>query len=177
MTITQGRPDNSHGRNENELQVYDLLDRLKIPYLHADHEPAMTMEICAGIDKLLDTSICKNLMLCNRQCTQFYLLLTPGDKIFKTKDLSHQIGSSRLSFAPAEYMQKLLGCTPGSASIFGLMNDTGGQVQLLIDADVLKGDTIGFHPCINTSTLRLSVRDLTDSIIPALGHTPQMVTL
>ena len=137
----------------------------------------MTMEACAAIDEKLEATICKNLLLCNRQCTAFYLLLIPGDKIFKTKDLSAQIGSSRLSFASGEYMEQLLDITPGSLSILGLMNDKEDRVQLLIDGDVLKGEYIGCHPCINTSSLRLRTADLVEKLIPALGHPPRTVTL
>ena len=177
MTLMQGRPQNCADRLQKEIRVYDLLDRLSIDYQRIDHEAAMTMEACAEIDAVLGATICKNLMLCNRQCTDFYLLLIPGDKVFKTKDLSHQIGSSRLSFASPEYMEQFLDCTPGSASVFGLMNDKQNRVQLLIDEDVLKGEYIGFHPCINTSSIKLPTRELMEKALPAIGHAPRMVTL
>ena len=177
MQLLQGRPTDCAGRLDKEIRCYDLLDSLNISYQRIDHEAAMTMEACAEIDKVLDATICKNLLLCNRQNTVFYLLLIPGDKVFKTKTLSHQIGSSRLSFAPGEYMEKYLDITPGSLSILGLMNDRDRHVQLLIDEDVLKGQYIGCHPCINTSSLRLKTRDLVEKIIPALGHEPTIVTL
>ena len=177
MELMNGRPSDCTGRLDKEIRCYDLLDSLNISYQRIDHEAAMTMEACAEIDKVLDATICKNLLLCNRQNTVFYLLLIPGDKVFKTKTLSHQIGSSRLSFAPGEYMEKYLDITPGSLSILGLMNDRDHHVQLLIDEDVLKGQYIGCHPCINTSSLRLKTRDLVEKIIPALGHAPTIVTL
>ena len=177
MELVQGRPADTSKRLEKEIRVYDFLDRLGISYQRIDHEAANTMEACAAIDAVLDATICKNLLLCNRQCTQFYLLLMPGDKAFKTKDLSHQIGSSRLSFAAPEYMEEYLDITPGSLSILGLMNDKENRVQLLIDEDVLTGEFIGCHPCINTSSLRLKTADLTGKIIPAMEHEPRMVTL
>ncbi len=177
MELVQGRPADVSGRLAKEIRVYDFLDALGISYQRIDHEAANTMEACAEIDKVLDATICKNLLLCNRQCTSFYLLLMPGDKPFKTKDLSAQIGSSRLSFAAPEYMEQYLDITPGSLSILGLMNDKEMCVQLLIDEDVLKGEFIGCHPCINTSSLRLKIADLKDKIIPAMGHAPRMVTL
>ncbi len=177
MVLEQGRPADCSGRLSKEIRVYDLLDSLGVTYERIDHEAAMTMEACAQVDKVLNATICKNLLLCNRQCTQFYLLLIPGDKPFKTKDLSKQIGSSRLSFASAEHMEALLDITPGSLSILGLMNDKENRVQLLIDGDVLQGQCIGCHPCINTSSLRLQTADLLNKIIPAMGHTPQTVTL
>ena len=175
MELVQGRPADVSGRLDKEKRVYDFLDSLGISYQRIDHEAANTMEACAEIDKVLDATICKNLLLCNRQCTDFYLLLMPGDKPFKTKDLSAQIGSSRLSFAAPEYMEQFLDITPGSLSILGLMNDKDNRVQLLIDEDVLKGEFIGCHPCINS--LRFKTADLENTIIPALGHPPRMVTL
>ena len=177
MELQLGRPADLTGRLEKEIRVYDLLDSLGMEYHRIDHEAAMTMEACAAVDAVLGATICKNLLLCNRQCTDFYLLLLPGDKVFKTKDLSKQIGSSRLSFADGEYMQAFLDITPGSLSILGLMNDRENRVQLLLDEDVLKGEYIGCHPCINTSSLRLKTSEVLEKLIPALGHAPRMVSL
>lgn len=177
MKLVNGRPADCTGRLPKEIRCYDLLDRLGVFYQRIDHEAAMTMEACAAIDAVLDATICKNLLLCNRQCTAFYLLMLPGGKVFKTSVLSKQIGSSRLSFAPAEYMEKYLDITPGSVSVLGLMNDTEHHVQLLMDGDVLKGEYFGCHPCINTSSLRLSTRDLVEKILPAMDHEPRIVSL
>lgn len=177
MTLENGRPADWAGRLEKEIRVYDLLDSLDITYQRVDHEAAMTMEACAAIDLILDATICKNLLLCNRQNTDFYLLMIVGDKTFKTKDLSHQIGSSRLSFASAEHMEELLDITPGSVSVMGLMNDKANRVKLLIDKDVAAGEYFGCHPCINTSSLRLKTRDLMEKIIPAMGHEPTFVEI
>ena len=177
MELVQGRPATNEGRLDKEIRVYDFLDNLGVSYGRIDHEAAMTMEACAQIDAVLDATICKNLLLCNRQKTDFYLLMMPGDKPFKTKELSAQIGSSRLSFADAEFMEEFLDITPGSLSVMGLMNDKDHRVRLLMDEDVTKGEYIGFHPCINTSSLRLKTRDLMEKIIPAMGHEPTMVVL
>ena len=177
LTLEKGRPSDTSGRLQKEIRTYDFLDKLNIEYYRIDHEPAMTMEACEEIDKTLGAPTCKNLFLCNRQKTAFYILLIPGDKIFKTKDISAQIGSSRLSFGDGEYMERFLDITPGSLSVLGLMNDLDRDVTLLIDKDVLEGEYIGCHPCINTSTLRIKTSDLTDKIIPALGHRPTMVSL
>ena len=177
MERIKGRPESAEGRLPKEMRVYDLLDSLGVEYERIDHEPAMTMEICEQIDASLGALICKNLFLCNRQQTDFYLLMMPADKPFKTKDLSAQIGSSRLSFATAEFMGEFLDITPGSVSVMGLMNDKDKRVRLLIDADVLKEEYVGCHPCINTSSLRLRIADLRDKIIPALAHEPTVVTL
>ena len=177
MELVNGRPTDIQGRLDKEIRVYDFLDSLGVSYQRIDHEAAMTMEACEEIDRTLKATICKNLLLCNRQETQFYLLMLPGDKVFKTKELSAQIGSSRLSFAKAEYMEQYLDITPGSLSVLGLMNDKDRMVRLLIDEDVLTGEYIGCHPCINTSSLRLRTKDLAEKIIPAMGHEPTIVKL
>lgn len=177
MELQKGRPADTAGRLEKEIRSYDLLDSLGIEYDRIDHEPAMTMEVCEEIDRALGATICKNLFLCNRQETDFYLLMMPGDKPFKTKDLSSQIGSSRLSFGSPEYMEQLVDITPGSLSILGLMNDKEGRVRLLIDKDVLSGEYIGCHPCINTSSLRIKTSDMVEKLIPALRHAPTLVEL
>lgn len=177
MKLQQGRPLDCTGRLEKEIRCYDLLDSLHIPYQRVDHEKADTMDICAAIATVLGGPICKNLLLCNRQCTAFYLPLMPGDKVFKTKDLSAQIGSSRLSFAEGKYMEQFLDITPGSLSILGLMNDRQQKVQLLIDEEILQCETLGCHPCINTSSLLLSTADVQNVLIPALNHQPTIVRL
>ena len=177
MELMKGRPADWEKRLPKEVRSYDLLDSLDIPYHRVDHEPAMTMEACREVDEVLDTPMCKNLLLCNRQNTVFYLLMLPGEKVFKTKDLSKQIGSSRLSFAGGEYMEQFLDITPGSLSVLGLANDKENRVQLLIDEDVLGFDYIGCHPCINTSSLRIATKDVMDKLLPAMGHAPQIVHL
>lgn len=160
----------AEGRAAVELETFALLDRLHIPYAWVAHETADTIADCDVVSEVLGISICKNLFLCNRQETAFYLLMIPDTKVFHTKDLSAQIGSARLSFAKAEYMQQLLDITPGSVSVLGLMNDTAHKVQLLIDEDVLASEYVGCHPCINTSSLRLRTRDLVEKILPAIEH-------
>ena len=177
MNLENGRPAQSSGRLEKEIRVYDLLESLGISYQRVDHEPAMTMEDCIAIDQVLDATICKNLLLCNRQKTVFYLLLMPGDKVFQTKELSSQLGVSRLSFASADAMEEYLDITPGSLSVLGLMNDKEFHVNLVIDAAVLDGEYIGVHPCINTSSLKLKTSDLINIIIPHMKHTPTIVSL
>ena len=177
LELQNGRPANCEGRLPKEIRCYDLLDSLGIEYQRIDHEPANTMEACAAVDEALGATICKNLLLCNRQATAFYLLMIPGNKVFKTSVLSKKIGSSRLSFAEPQYMAEFLDITPGSVSVLGLMNDKENRVQLLIDEDVLKGEYIGCHPCINTSSLRFRTADMMEKIIPAMGHEPRLVEL
>ena len=157
-------------RVPEEKAAYELLDRLGVAYTRTDHPVVQTMEDCQRAEELLGVKICKNLFLCNRQKTSFYLLMMPGDKPFKTKDLSAQIGSARLSFAGEEFMKELLGVAPGSVSVLGLMNDHDKKVRLLIEKDILKDEYFGCHPCKNTSSMKIRVSDLTDVILPAVGH-------
>lgn len=177
MFLEEGRPVDCTGRLEKEIRTYDFLDSLKIPYQRVDHEVTDTMEACAEIDKILKAPTCKNLLLCNRQNTEFYLLLLPGEKQLKTSVLSKKIGSSRLSFAPEEYMKEFLDTTPGSLSILGLINDHNHRVKLIIDEDIMEQEYLGCHPCINTTTLRFHTEDLISKIIPAMEHEPIMVRL
>lgn len=177
MEVLQGRPADVTGRLEKEIAAYDLLDKLNISFQRVDHEHTDTMEMCKEIDAALGQNICKNLFLCNRQKTKFYLLLMPGDKPFKTKDLSAQIGSSRLSFGGPEDMERLLNLTPGSVTVLGLMYDPDQQVTLLIDQDLYQEPDFGCHPCINTSTVKFSTADLREKLLPALGHPVTMVCL
>lgn len=170
MKLEKGRPKNAENRLDRELRVYDLLDQLGIEYERIDHPHADTMEDCAAIEEALQAPICKNLFLCNRQHTVFYLLLLDGNKKFRTKELSGQIGSSRLSFAEPEYMEQYLNIAPGAVSVMGLMNDTKNQVRLLIDEDLLTQEYLGCHPCVNTSSLRLKTTDMLRIFLPAVHH-------
>ena len=176
-TLYNGRPLKDRNRIPQELACYDLLDSLGIPYVRADHSPAATIEMCAEVEKVLGEKICKNLFLCNRQKTKFYLLLMEGDKVFKTKDLSRQLGTARLSFADDAAMEELLGVTPGSVTVLALMNDPGNRVQLVIDRPVTGTRCIGCHPCINTSTVAFPMEDLFGRFLPAVHHEPIFVEL
>ncbi len=176
--LYRGRPADGSGRLDKEMRVYDLLDRLAIPYERVDHSAVPTIEACRDIDRILGIDICKNLFLCNAQKTQFYLLMMPGDKKFRTAVLSKEIGSARLSFAGPEYMEELLDLTPGSVTVLGLMNDANRQVRLLIDADVLAGhEYLGCHPCINTASLKIRTQDILERFLPAVHHTYTVVHL
>lgn len=177
MELYHGRPEDTKGRLEKEVNVYDLLDELEMDYYRTDHGPAGNMEACNEIDAVLETVICKNLFLCTANKKKFYLLMMPGDKPFKTKLLSKQINTSRLSFAKPEYMEQYLNIEPGSVSIMGLMNDKDNHVQLVIDEDVLKEEYLGCHPCINTSSLKLITKEVLDKFLPAVHHEALVVDL
>lgn len=164
-------------RDSREMAVYTLLDQLGILYTRCDHEAANTMEDCLAVEQVLGAPVCKNLLLTNRQQTDFYLLLMPGDKPFKTKDLTAQLGCARLSFATAEHMAQLLGAAPGSASVFELMHDTEGQVRLLVDRELKEAPFFSGHPCFSTSTIKVTRDDLFDKFLPHVKHTPTWVDL
>ena len=177
MELFDGRPESTVGRLPREIRVYDFLDSLGIKFKRVDHEAATTMAACEDIDTFLGTYMCKNLFLCNRQKTRFYLLLMPGNKKIKTKELSNQINTSRLSFADAEDMLKYLDIEPGAVSVMGLMNDKDHVIQLLIDDDLKKDDYIGCHPCVCTSSMKIKSSDIFDIFLPAVGHEPEIVHL
>lgn len=170
------KPDCTN-RLDKEIRVYDLLDKLKIPYEGVDHDVAATIEDCAIVDEALGIEMCKNLFLRNQQKTTFFLLLMPGDKKFVTKDLSKQLNISRLSFAEPEYMEKYLDITPGSVSVLGLMNDRDWYVDLLIDKDLLDNEYIGCHPCMNTSSLKIKTQDILKKFLKHTGHRHRVVKL
>lgn len=170
-----GRPEED--RAAVEMKCYDLLDLLGVSYLRADHDCADTIELCREIEQVLGCPICKNLLLTNRQNTAFYLLMMPGDKPFRTKDLSKQIRSARLSFASGDQMEQLLGTAPGSLSVLGLMNDAEGRVKLLVDSDLMNLEYIGCHPCRNSSTLKLGMADVLELLLPAMHHDVTFVEL
>ena len=177
MELYHGRPSDTAGRPGKEIRVYDLLDSLGIEYDRTDHEAAMTMEDCNEIDRILDVIICKNLFLCNRQKTQYYLLMLEGDKVFKTKDLSKQLVVARLSFAGAEDLQEILGLQPGSVTVLALKNDRNNMVQLVMDKPIQEAAYVSCHPCISTSTVNFSMADLLEKVLPAVNHTPIVVDL
>ena len=164
-------------RSGREEAVYDLLESLGVSFERVDHDPTASVELCEVVEKVLDIHICKNLFLSNRQGTSFYLLLMRGRKEFRTKDLSAQLGTSRLSFGKPEFMMTYLNTKPGSASVLGLMHDVGRQVQLVIDQDVLEDEYIGCHPCENTTSLKIRTSDLLEKILPAVKHEAILVDL
>ena len=175
--IYNGAPEDTAGRDIIEINCYDFLGRLGVPFERVDHDAADTIEKCIEIEKVIGVGICKNLFLCNRQKTDFYLLMMDGRKQFRTAEVSKKIGVSRLSFASAEDMERLHGVTPGSVSVLGLMNDSGRKVNLVIDKDVISKEYIRCHPCRNTSTLKIRTTDLLGKILPALHRNPKVIAI
>ena len=176
-TKFRGRPAATVDRTAMEMASYDFLDSLSIEYDRVDHDHADTIEACHEVERVLGWSICKNLFLCNRQKTQYYMLMLEGDKVFKTKDLSKQLGVARLSFATGEDMEAMLGVHPGSVTVLGLMNDKENKVQLVMDKPIYDAEFVSCHPCISTSTLTIKTQDLLEKFLPAVGHEPIVVDL
>jgi Ala-tRNA(Pro) deacylase len=173
MILEKGRPQSNEGRLDKEIRTYDFLDSLGVDYERIDHEPAMTMEVCEEVDRVLGATICKNLFLCNRQQTDFYLLMIDGRKQFRTSEVSKKIGVSRLSFASAEDMERYLGVTPGSVSILGLMNDIGRKVNLVIDKDVIAKEYVRCHPCRNLKNHQSVQVQYNDLVVCDHSHFPK----
>ena len=167
----------TQGLDETQQIVFDTLAELHIPFERVEHDWANTMEDCKAVSAVLGVDVCKNLVLCNRQRTQYYLLTMPSDKPFHTKDLSHQLGCARLSFAAPEAMEELLHVHPGSASILSLLFDTEGKVQLVMDRETYEQDHLSCHPCKSTGTLKLRMRDVLEVFLPRTGHAPTVVEL
>ena len=162
---------------EKEMQSYLFLEENGVSYVRAEHDEAATIELCEDVEKVIDAKICKNLLLCNRQQTKFYMLLIPGDMPFKTKYLSAQINSSRLSFASGEKMEELLNVSPGSLTVLSLMFDKEETVELLIEKNVFNDEFFACHPCVNTATVKFLTSDLKDKVLPALGRKYTIVDL
>ena len=177
MHLTEGRPKDLSGRTAREIRVYDLLDELNISYKYVDHAPMCSMQDCLEVDSILNAAICKNLFLCNHQKTAYYLLMLPGEKKFRSGEVSRLAGSSRLSFAPPEDMERLLDLSPGSVSVMGLMNDHEGRVQLLMDEELLQQEYFGCHTCVNTTSLRMAVKDLMEKILKKIEHEQMLLHL
>ena len=165
----RGKPKDLDKRQEKERKCYEFLEKIGIDYEVVDHEEALDMDKCLEIETVLGVKICKNIMLCNRQETRFFIFMMPGDKKYVTKDVSKKIGMSRLSFAKQEHLKDYLNVTPGSVSVLGLLNDIDNRVELVIDRDVIGQNHIRCHPCVNTSTLKIKTDDFLTRIIPALN--------
>lgn len=160
-----------------EGPVYDFLDGLGLEYKVLRHPAAFSIEECNRVRDIVKAPVFKNLFLTNKQQSRFYLLVMPGEKVFKTKYLSAQINSARLSFADENHMMRFLGVTPGSVTPFGLIHDREHNVNLLLDEDLKKYPVFACHPCTNTASVIMRFDDLISKVIPATGHAFQWVSL
>lgn len=175
LNVYRGRPTDR--RTGAEERCYDLLDLLGIDYLRLDHELVLSSSDCVEIEETLEIPSCKNLFLHNARKTRYYLLLMPSEKHMDAARLAHEIGETRFSFGSAQAMKEMLGIEPGSVSLLALINDPDEKVRLLIDEEVLKSEFLGIHPCVNTTSLKISTKDVREKLLPALGHEPILVRL
>jgi len=160
----------------NKVKVIDRLRELAIPCEIYEHQAAPTMEDCLALPYAApDVTFCKNILLCNRQMTDFYLLVMPPEKPFRTSVVSKLLGSSRLSFAPNQCLQDMLGLESGSLSPLALWFDGEKRVKLAIDRGVRKPGRIAFHPCDNTATVIFPQEVFWQRVIPALEHEPMWI--
>ena len=176
-TVFEGRPADGAERTEAETAVYDFLDRLGVDYVTVCHPAAFTMEECEAVRRKIGAPVFKNLFLTNKQHSQFYLLMIPASKPFKTKYLSSQLGCARLSFASAEEMQDMLHISPGAVSPMGLVHDKQCKVRLIVDSDLSSTERYACHPCVNTASIAMSLNDLLEKVVPSTGHSFTWVNL
>lgn len=149
--------------------VIDFLDGLNIQYDILEHPAAMDEESVKYLDEnLISDTPCKNLFLVNRAGTEFYLLMMPRAKDFRTKYIKEQLGISHLSFAKEEQMVEILDVHPGSVSVMCLLNESAKSVHFILDEDVCKADTVRFHVGDNTCSARVRTADFLNTIAPAL---------
>ena len=149
--------------------VFDYLDGLGIRYRMAEHAPAFTMADCAEIDRQLGALTVKNIFLTTKNKKRCFLCICRPDVRFHTADISRQVGSSRLSFAPEEMLFERLRCHGGSASPLGLSFPEARGVALIVDSALRSHSTLAFHPCDNTMTVAMAADDFFGVFLPATG--------
>lgn len=157
--------------------IYDTLNELNIPFQKIDNEAITSMEECEDVENALGVEIRKSIFLCNRTKSEFYLLVMPSKKRFNTKMFSEKVVCSRTSFASTEHLKSVLGLTPGSITIMGLVNDRSHTVQLVIDSEIVNEEWFGCNAGLNTSHIKLKTRDLLDIFLKHTGHKPIVVKL
>lgn len=175
--VEKGKPNNFFSRTDSEKKTYELLEKLGIEFSRADHDPASTVDECGTVDRALEVEMCKNLFLCNRQKTDFYLVMMKGEKHFSSKDFAHKMGIARVSFADENYLREYLDVYPGAVTVLGLANDSEHKVKLVIDKDVAEAEYVGCHPCVNTSSLKIKSKDIFEKLLPYTGHSATILEL
>ena len=157
--------------------VFAFLDKLGIACRTARHAPAFTMADCAAVDRQLGALTVKNLFLTPKNGKRFYLCITRPNARFRTSEVSKQVPSPRLSFAPEDRLFAMLRCHGGSASPMGLIFPEAKGVGLIVDEGLNAFDTLAFHPCDNTQTLAMARGDFFDVFLPAVGVSPVWVSM
>ncbi|MBV7276096.1 prolyl-tRNA synthetase associated domain-containing protein [Clostridium sp. PL3] len=165
----------SEFKTELQEKTYHTLNDLHIPFERVDTDEAITMEDCVQIDKKLDMKMVKTLFLCNRQQTAFYLFITVGDKPFKSKEFSNALGVARVSFAPADLMEKMLGTKIGAATVFSAMLDKDNAVQIVFDKDITHEEWYGCSDGTTTGYMKIKTAQIIHDFLPYVKHMPAIV--
>lgn len=164
-------------KNAVQQKAFEVLKELDIPFFRVDNDEAITMDDCEAIDARLEAKTVKTLFLCNRQQTAFYLFVTPGDKPFRTKNFGAALEISRVSFAPSELLQEMLGTIIGATTIFSVLQDTENKVQVVIDNDVLQNEWYACSDGTTTGYMKIPTKRLIDDILPYSKHTAKFITV
>ncbi len=155
--------------------LFERLEELGIPARTVDHKPVFTVSESAAIDCDLPGGHTKNLFLKDARGA-LYLIIAHTETQIDLKGLPKRLGSARLSFGNAKLLQTVLGVQPGSVTAFSLMNDTEHQVNVIIDQNLMRFDTINCHPLENNATTNIAREDLL-RFIRAAGHDPKILDL
>lgn len=164
-------------RGALETKTYEELTRLGIKFERVDNDPVEAMDECTEIAGKLGTEIRKTIVVCNRQKTQYYLVILPADKRFDSKRFAQMMQCARVSFASAEDMESILGVQPGSATVMSILNDTDNKVQVVVDKAVADEKWFGCNPGANTTHLKIKTNNLLNNFLPAEGHKPEIIVL
>jgi len=156
-------------------KTYRALQELHIPFERVDTDEAITMEDCIQINKVLNVKVVKTLFLCNRQQTSFYLFITAGDKPFKTKDFSKALGVSRVSFAPADLMEKMLGTKVGATTVFSALLDKDNAIPVVFDKEVTCEEWYGCTDGTTTCYMKVKTEHILHAFLPYTKHLPLII--
>jgi Ala-tRNA(Pro) deacylase len=157
-------------KSDLQKRVFGALNDLHIPFQRVDTDEAITMDDCVMIDQRLQMKMVKTLFLCNRQQTEFYLFITCGDKSFRSKDFSHALGISRVSFAPAEMLLTMLHTHVGAATVLSMLEDDDNRVKVVMDKDVTAEEWYGCSDGTTTGYMKLRTDDVMNVFLPFVHH-------
>lgn len=167
----------SQFQNALQEKTYGALAHLDISFARVDTDEAITMEDCVQINERLNMKMVKTLFLCNRQQTAFYLFITAGDKPFRSKDFSTALEISRVSFAPSELMEQLLGTKIGAATVFSALLDSARDVQIIFDKAVLSEEWYGCSDGTTTGYMKIKTEDILHKLLPYTKHSYQVIAV
>lgn len=164
---------------DRHSDILAFLDAQSLRYWLHRHAPMQMIEDCQHIEGVnyQQAAMPKNVFLCNRQQTQFYLVLLRHDLSFRTAVVSKLLSVSRLSFASPDWMEALLQLSPGAVSPLNLMFDQDQRVSLAMDRKLLDYERLLFHPGNNTLSVEMATDDFLHGFLPAIGRSTQLIDL